>query len=68
MLTRKSFAILAAITLVCFVVAGIVGQHHHGVVQAIGDIAWTGLLIGIFLLIVGSVVVLVRSRRPQRSN
>jgi hypothetical protein len=63
MITRKSLAALAIWTLVCFVVAGIIGNHRHGFVMAIGDIAWTGMLLGLLFLIVGSVTAIVRNRR-----
>jgi hypothetical protein len=66
MVTRKSLAALAVITLVLFGIAGVVAQHkHHGVVQAIGDIAWNGFLLGLLLLIVGSVLVIARSSRGR---
>lgn len=65
MVTRRTLAGLAILTLICFAVAGIIGQHRHGVVMAIGDIAWNGFLLGLLLLIVGSVFVLVRSGRGR---
>jgi hypothetical protein len=63
MITRKSLAILATVVLVCFAVAGIIGNHRHGFIMAIGDIAWTGFIFGLLFLIVGSVAAIVRSRR-----
>ncbi len=62
MVTRKSLAALAVLTLVLFAIAGVVGQDRHGVVQAIGDVAWLGFLLGLLFLLVGSVVVIVRGR------
>jgi branched-subunit amino acid permease len=63
MITRKALVSLAIFTLVCFAVAGIVGQHHHGLVMAIGDVAWFGMLLGLLFLLVGSATAIVRSRR-----
>jgi hypothetical protein len=66
MITRKALGGLAVLTLVLFATAGIVGQDNHGVVQVIGDIAWNGFWLCLLFLIVGSVVVLVRSRGHTR--
>lgn len=66
MVTRKSLGALAIATVALFAIAGIVGQHRHGIVQAIGDVAWNGFLLCLLLLVVGSVVVLVRSRGRLR--
>jgi hypothetical protein len=66
MVTRRSLGALAVLTLACFAVAGVVGNGHHGVVQAIGDVAWNAFLLGLLFLVVGCVVVLVRSRGRLR--
>jgi branched-subunit amino acid permease len=63
MVTRRSLVALAIFTLVCFAVAGIIGNHRHGFVMAIGDIAWTGMLLGLLFLVVGSTTAIIRSRR-----
>jgi hypothetical protein len=63
MVTRKALIALAIFTLVCFAVAGIIGNHRHGFVMAIADVAWTGMLLGLLFLIVGSATAIVRSRR-----
>ena len=65
MINRKAIIGLALFTLVCFTVAGAAGNHHHGLRQAIGDISWTGMLIGLLLLIVACVVVIARSSRAR---
>ena len=65
MITRKALVALAIFTLVCFAVAGLMGQHHHGVREVTGDIAWNGFLLGLLLLVVASGVVLVRSARSR---
>jgi hypothetical protein len=63
MITRKALIALATFTLVCFAVAGIVGNHRDGFVMAIGDIAWIGMLLGLLFLVVGSATAIIRSRR-----
>jgi branched-subunit amino acid permease len=63
MVTRKALISLAVFTLVCFAVAGIIGNHRHGLVMTVGDIAWTGMLLGLLFLLVGSAAAIVRSRR-----
>jgi hypothetical protein len=63
MITRKALIGLAIFTLVCFAVAGIIGNHRHGFVMAIGDVAWFGMLLGLLFLVVGSATAIVRSRR-----
>jgi hypothetical protein len=68
MITRKSLAVLAVIVVVCFAVAGIIGNHRHGFVMAIGDIAWTGFIFGLLLLVVASATALVRSSRRARAD
>jgi hypothetical protein len=67
MITRKTLGGLAILTLVLFGIAAIVGQHQHGFVQAIGDVAWNGFILCLLLLVVASLVVLVRSWRVRRA-
>ena len=68
MVTRKSLALLAGITLALFAVAGIIGNHQHGVLNVIANVAWYGFLICALFLIVTSVATLVRHRtRLSRS-
>ncbi len=67
MLTRRSLISLAVFTLVCFAVCGALGNHHHGVRQAVADVSWFGFLIGMLFLIVASVFVLVRSGARRRA-
>jgi hypothetical protein len=65
MINRKALTGLAIFTLVCFAIAGIVGNHHHGLRQVVADISWNGFLLGLLLTIVASVVVIVRSTRAR---
>lgn len=60
MINRRNVVALAVFTLVCFVAAGIIENDHDGVVQAIGDVAWFGFLLGALLLIVVGVARLAR--------
>ncbi|HTX30071.1 MAG TPA: hypothetical protein VMD09_01735 [Solirubrobacteraceae bacterium] len=68
MVTRKSLALLAGITLVFLAVAGILGNHQHGALNVIAGIAWFGFLICALFLIVASVATIFRHRtRVSRS-
>jgi hypothetical protein len=68
MLTRRALVILAVVTLVLFGISAAVGNHHHGLRQAVGDVSWNGFLLGLVLVVVGSVAVLVRSRARVRGQ
>ena len=68
MVTGKSLGALAVTTLVLFAVALGIGNHHHGAIQVIGDIAWFGFLLCLLFLIVTSVLVLVRNRGHLRGT
>ncbi|HEY7077332.1 MAG TPA: hypothetical protein VH418_18275 [Solirubrobacteraceae bacterium] len=67
MLTRRSLIALAIFTLVCFALAGALGNHHHGLRQVVADVSWIGFLLGLVLLVVASVFVLVRSGARRRA-
>ena len=68
MVTRKSLGLLAAITLALFAVAGIIGNHQHGVLNVIATIAWWGFVLCALFLIVASLATIVRHRaRPGRT-
>jgi hypothetical protein len=67
MLTRRSLIALAVFTLVCFAVSGAVGNHHHGLRQAVADVSWMGFLLGLVLLVAASLFVLVRSSARRRA-
>lgn len=60
MITRRNTITLAVITAVCFVTAGVLGNHHEGLRQAVADVAWFGFLLGMLLLIVVGVARLAR--------
>jgi hypothetical protein len=66
MVTRRSLAVLAVATLVLFAVAGVIGNHRHGAVGTVGDVAWFGFLLSLVLLVVASAAVLMR--RPKRPS
>jgi len=68
MVTRKSLATLAGITLALFAVAGIIGNHHRGTLNVIATVAWWGFLLCALFLIVASVATIIRHRtRLSRS-
>jgi hypothetical protein len=62
MVTRKSLGLLAGTTLVLFAVAGIIGNHQHGTLSVIANIAWWAFLLCALFLIVVSVATIVRHR------
>jgi NAD/NADP transhydrogenase alpha subunit len=68
MVTRKSLSLLAGTTLVLFAVAAIIGNHRHGALMTIANIAWYGFILCALFLIVASVATIVRHRaRLSRS-
>jgi len=68
MVTRKSLGLLAGATLALLAIAGIIGNHQHGALQVIANIAWWAFVLCALLLIVASVATIVRHRaRPRRS-
>ncbi len=60
MITRRNTIVLAIVTAVCFVTAGLLGNDHTGFVQAVADVAWFGFLLGVLLLVVVGVARLAR--------
>ena len=69
MVTRKSLGLLAGTTLALFAVAGIIGNHQHGVLYVIANVAWWGFVICALVLILTSVATIRRHRsRLSRSS
>jgi hypothetical protein len=66
MVTRRLLGALAVVTLVLFAAAGLLGNHNHGAVGVLSDIAWLGFLICLLLLVVASATVIMRSRARLR--
>ena len=66
MVTRKSLGLLAGTTLALFAVAGIIGNHQHGALQVIANIAWWGFVLCALFLIVASVATIMRHRARTR--
>ncbi len=60
MITRRNTLFLVAVTVVCFATAGVLGNHNHGIRQAIADVAWFGFLLGLLLLVVVGIARLAR--------
>ncbi len=69
----RTAAIAAMASLICFLVAGAVGQDQDGwlgdaLPQWLGDLAWFGLLIGLLVTVVLVVTLLVRRLTGRRST
>jgi hypothetical protein len=62
MITRKSLGTLAAVTLVLFAFATIVGDDRDGPLRIIAKVSWFSFLACFLFLMVGSVATLVRYR------
>jgi hypothetical protein len=60
--TRKSLGLLAGITLALFAVAGIIGNHQHGALKVIANIAWWGFVVCAIVLIAASAATIRRHR------
>ena len=69
MVTRKSLTLLTGITLALLAVAGIIGNHQHGLLNVIDNIAWWGFVACAIVVIVTSVATIRRHRsRVSRSS
>jgi hypothetical protein len=66
MVTRKSLSILIAVTLALLAISGIIGNHQHGVLQVIANIAWWGFVLCALALIATSIATIRRHRRQNR--
>ena len=64
---KTLFLSILAFTVVCFVLAGMVGQHQDGWVngmpQWIGDTAWAGFMLGLLATVLSGIYLLVRNLR-----
>jgi hypothetical protein len=65
--TRRILTRVAVAVVVLLAIAFVVGNKHHGLLGAVGDVTWVGFLLSLLLLIVLGVVFLVQSRRPRAS-
>ncbi len=69
MVTRKSLTLLTGITFALLAVAGVIGNHQHGVLNVIANIAWWGFVVCALVLILTSVATIHRHRsRLSRSS
>jgi hypothetical protein len=67
--TRKSLSLLTGITLALLALAGIIGNHQHGALNIIANIAWWGFVVCAIVLIAASVATIRRHRaRVSRSS
>jgi hypothetical protein len=62
MVTRKTLSLLAGVTLALFAVAGIIGNHQHGAISVIANIAWWGFVVCALVLVATSVATIRRHR------
>ena len=67
MVTRKSLTLLAGITLALFAVSGIIGNHRHGALNVIANVAWWGFIVCAIVLIAASVATIRRHRSRVRN-
>ena len=63
MVTRKSLGLLAAVTLALFAIAGIIGNHQHGTLRVLANIAWWGFVVCVLVLVSASVATIVHHRK-----
>lgn len=62
MVTRKSLTLLTGTTLALLAVAGIIGNHQHGVLNIIANIAWWAFVACAIILLATSVATIRRHR------
>jgi hypothetical protein len=67
--TRKSLTILTSITLALFALAGIIGNHQHGALNVIANVAWWSFVVCAIVLLAASAATVRRHRsRVGRSH
>ena len=62
MVTRKSLSLLTAVTLALLAISGIIGNHQHGVLKVLANIAWWGFVVCALVLIATSIATIRRHR------
>jgi hypothetical protein len=68
MVTRKTLSLLIAVTLALLAISGIIGNHQHGVLMVLANIAWWGFVVCALALIATSIATIRRHRsRYSRS-
>ena len=68
MVTRKSLSLLTAVTLALLAISGIIGNHQHGVLKVLANVAWWGFVVCALVLIAASIATIRRHRsRVSRS-
>ena len=64
--STKLFVTVAIITVVCFVLAGLIGQHNDGpwgdLPEWLGSVSWFGFLLGAVLTIITGIMALMSRR------
>jgi hypothetical protein len=67
MVTRKSLTLLTVVTLALLAVSGIIGNHQHGLLKVLANIAWWGFVVCALVLIATSIATISRRSRARRS-
>jgi len=67
MITRKNLTVLVGVTLALFAVSGIIGNHAHGALNVIANIAWWSFVVCAIVLIAASIAT-IRRRRSRVSG
>jgi hypothetical protein len=62
MVTRKSLTLLTVVTLALLAISGIIGNHQHGVLKVLANIAWWGFVVCALVLITTSIATIRRHR------
>jgi hypothetical protein len=68
---RTLFLSLLVFTVLCFVLAGLIGQHNDGpwgdLPEWLGTASWIGFNLGVLATVVAGIYWLIQSRRSGRS-
>ena len=67
MVTRKSLTLLTGVTLALLAVAGIIGNHKHGVLNVIANIAWWAF-VACAIVLVGTSIATIRRHRSRATR
>ena len=62
MVTRKSLTLLTGITVALLALAGIIGNHQHGALSVIANIAWWAFVACAIVLVATSIATIRRHR------
>lgn len=66
--SRRGLIAIAAVAVLCLALSGALGNDHHGLRQAVADIAWYGMYLSVLTLIAAGTTALARRRTSSRSS